>query len=200
MAAPRRLNRWLAPAATAMALVAATGLGQAQTPPGAAPLASLPSLTVAPYMGRWYQVALYPNTFQKQCVSDTTADYQQRPDGRVTVLNRCRDASGRIDEAQGLARPVGGLADGELKPAQLQVSFLPSWLRWAPVGWGDYWVIQLASDYRYAVVSEPSRRYLWVLSRTPALAPDDDRLIRQTLQAQGFDLGRLQAHPQRPAP
>lgn len=187
-------------AAVAFIAAAVPGTSTAQTPPTPAPLTALPSVNVAPYMGRWYQVALYPNSFQKQCVSDTTAEYKQRADGQIDVTNRCRDASGKFDEAQGLARPVGTLADGQLRPAQLQVSFLPSWLRWLPVGWGDYWVIQLPTDYRYAVISEPSRRYLWVLSRTPSLTPDDDRQIRQALQAQGFDLTRLQAHPQRPAP
>jgi apolipoprotein D and lipocalin family protein len=158
-------------------------------------LKSLPQLDAQRYMGLWYQVALFPNRFQAQCVSDTTATYRLLPGNVVEVLNRCRTASGQMDDALGQARPVGGLVDGQLRPAQLQVSFLPAWLRWTGVGWGDYWVVQLASDYRYAVVSEPSRRFLWVLSRSPRLRAEDETAIRAALQAQGFDLGRLQAHP-----
>lgn len=159
-----------------------------------APLQAIPSLDVAPYMGKWYQVALYPNRFQKQCVSDTTATYRQLEGGQVEVINRCRNASGEFEDVTGLARPVGRLREGRLEPAQLQVSFLPAWLRWLPVGWGRYWVIKLADDQRYAVVSEPGRDYLWILARSPRLDTRDEREIQSFLRAQGFDLARIQTH------
>lgn len=185
--------------AFAASALMAPRVGGADTLPGAAPLVSLPAVTVSSYLGTWYQVALFPNSFQRQCVSDTTATYRQRDDGSLDVLNRCRGADGRFDEALGRARPVGQRVQGELRPAQLKVSFLPAWLQWLPVGQGDYWVIQRADDGRYAVVSEPSRRYLWVLSRTPTLSAADESAIRSRLQSQGFDLARWTAHPQRPA-
>ena len=107
-----------------------------------ATLRALPSLDVPGYMGTWYQVAWFPNRFQKQCVSDTVASYRRVPEG-VEVVNRCRNAEGRVDSVTGLARPAGALLAGdELRPAQLEVSFLPRLLRWLPI-WGDYWVIQL---------------------------------------------------------
>lgn len=177
-----------------------TGLALAGSAPGApgaaAPLQPIASLEVSRYMGTWYQVALYPNRFQSQCVADTTASYRALPDGTVQVLNRCRNAQGTMEEAVGLARPVGTLDGGQLAPAQLRVTFVPTWLRWLPMVWGRYWVVQLPSDYRYVVVSEPDREYLWVLSRTPQLAPEDDAAIRERLTAQGFDLTRLQPHAQ----
>lgn len=159
------------------------------------PLQSLPTLEVPPYMGVWYQVALFPNVFQRQCVSDTTATYRQLPDGTVEVKNRCRTADGRMDEALGQARPTGTLTGTTLAPARLEVSFLPGWLRWLPVGWGRYWVIQLAEDGRYAVISEPKREYLWILSRQPRLSPADEASIRSRLAQQGFgDLSKLEMH------
>lgn len=169
----------------------------APTPSGASaePLASLPALQVTPYMGTWYQVAWYPNRFQKQCVSDTRATYRLLEDGRVEVLNRCTLADGRSDEARGIARPTGRLEGELLKPAELEVSFLPAALRWLPFGWGRYWVIDLVPDGRYALVSEPGREYLWVLARQPQLAPEDDSAIRATLTRLGFDLTRLEMHP-----
>ena len=170
--------------------------------PGASvpvPLQSLPSLEVPPYMGVWYQVALFPNVFQRQCVSDTTATYRQLPGGAVEVRNRCRTADGRMDEALGQARPTGTLTGTTLAPARLEVSFLPAWLRWLPVGWGRYWVIQLAEDGRYAVISEPTREYLWILSRQPRLSPADEAAIRSRLAQQGFsDLSKLQMHRHTP--
>lgn len=200
-------RRWLA----AGLLATATLTSGAQTPSAAAttaptagstvpaPLQSLPSLDVPPYMGTWYQVALFPNAFQRQCVSDTTATYRQLPDGTVEVKNRCRTSDGRMDEALGQARPTGTLTGTTLAPAQLEVSFLPAWLRWLPVGWGRYWVIQLAEDGRYAVISEPKREYLWILSRQPRLSPADEAAIRSRLAQQGFgDLSKLQTHRHTP--
>ena len=159
-------------------------------------VAALPALDVPTYMGTWYQVAWFPNRFQKQCVSDTVASYRQLPGGEgVEVINRCRLADGQLDSVTGLARPAASKLQGnQLVPAKLEVSFLPALLRWLPI-WGAYWVIQLADDGRYAVVSEGSRQYLWVLSRTPQLAPADETAIRSRLIQQGFDLARWQAHP-----
>lgn len=187
-------------AALAIALtpiLAPPALGSEPAPPPP-PLQPLPSLDVHAYIGTWYQVAWFPNRFQQQCVSDTQAIYRQRADGRIEVRNRCRLADGRLDEADGLARPAGATLQGNrLSPATLEVSFLPAWLRWVPA-WGRYWVIALADDGRYAVVSEPQRQYLWVLARAPRLSADDEATIRSRLQAQGFDLGRWQAHPHTP--
>jgi len=167
----------------------------AATPAAAqpAPVTALPSLDIPAYMGTWYQVAWFPNRFQKQCVSDTAATYRRVPEG-VEVTNRCRNAAGEVESIVGLARPDGATISGDkLEPAQLEVSFLPGWLRWLPI-WGSYWVIQLADDGRYAVVGEPGREYLWVLSRTPGLAPADESAIRSRLVQQGYDLGRWQNH------
>lgn len=186
---PARLRRWLAIGA----------IGWFNLPAAHAeslPLQPLPSLSVASYMGTWYQVAWFPNRFQKQCIADTVATYRQLADGRVEVLNRCRTADGKTDAVTGMARPDGSsIQDGELRPARLEVSFLPPMLRWLPI-WGSYWVIQLADDGRYAVVSEGSRQYLWVLSRTPRLSATDEAAIRSRLIEQGFDLAAWQAHPQ----
>jgi apolipoprotein D and lipocalin family protein len=166
-----------------------------------APLQPLPSLDVASYMGTWYQVLWFPNRFQKQCVADTSATYRDLGNGAIEVNNRCRTAEGTLDAVIGVARPPDGVSRidaGRLQPARLEVSFLPAWLRWTGVGWGAYWVIDLAPDGRYAIVSEATRNYLWVLQRKPALTSDDEALIRSRLQALGFDLSKLQAHRQTP--
>jgi apolipoprotein D and lipocalin family protein len=163
------------------------------------PLRALPQLAVGPYMGRWYQVAYFPNFFQRQCVSDTTATYREIGDGTVEVLNRCRTASGAFDQVIGMARPVAGVSGvdgGHLQPARLEVSFLPRWLRWTGVGWGAYWVVDRPDHGRYAIVSEGRREYLWVLSRAPDLSAEDKQAVRARLQALGFDLERLKEHPQ----
>lgn len=168
----------------------------AQAPP---PLQPLPSLDVAAYMGNWYQVLWFPNRYQKQCVADTSALYRDLGHGAVEVTNRCRTADGSTDSVAGVARPPAGVSSvvaGKLQPARLEVSFLPAWLRWTGIGWGAYWVIDLADDGRYAIVSEATREYLWVLSRKPALTSTDGLAIRSKLLALGFDLTKLQVHLQ----
>jgi apolipoprotein D and lipocalin family protein len=165
-----------------------------------APLQAVDSVNLTRYLGRWYQIAHYPNKFQAQCVSDTTADYRLLPYGKIEVINQCKTANGSIDKAVGEARlaqprflniPVGKV----VSTAKLQVRFAPALLGWVPGVWAPYWVIQLAPDYRYAVVSEPSREYLWILSRTPTLAPQDRIDIETQLQKQGFDVSGLQEDP-----
>ena len=190
------LPRLLATLAISFGTLQAPATSGATTPE---PIAALASLNIPAYMGTWYQVAWFPNRFQKQCVSDTAATYRQLPgDEGVEVINRCRLEDGSLDSVVGLARPAGSAIRGDqLEPAQLEVSFLPRLLRWIPA-WGAYWVLQRADDGRYAVIGEPSRQYLWVLSRTPRLAPADETAIRSQLAQQGYDLTRWQAHPHTP--
>ena len=158
---------------------------------------ALPTLDVPAYMGRWHQVALYPNRFQAQCLDSTTATYRLLDDGRVEVVNRCRTKEG-WDETAGVARPRDGAVRQEggrvLAPASLEVSFLPAALRWLGVGWGKYDVVHLspgAPQSGWALVSEPSKQYLWVLSRTPQLDEAQWAAVTAELQRLGFDLQRL---------
>jgi apolipoprotein D and lipocalin family protein len=161
------------------------------TSPAPAPLQSIAQVDLARYQGLWYQIALYPNRFQKQCLSGTQADYASEPGGTIRVTNSCITASGERTSTIGQARAVGQLSNGQLQPAQLKVNFAPAWLSWLPFVWGNYWVIQLAPDYRYAVIGEPSREFLWVLARQPLLSEADWSAIRTQLTAQGYDPGSL---------
>lgn len=159
----------------------------------AAPPAPLPQLDLPSYMGLWHQVALYPNRFQAQCLDSTSATYTLLEDGRVRVLNRCRTKDG-WDETEGVARARAGVEQrgaGVLAPASLEVSFLPAALRWLPVGWGNYDVLRLGPQQEWAIVSEPSQKFLWVLARTPQLQPEQWQRVEGELQALGFDLDRL---------
>jgi apolipoprotein D and lipocalin family protein len=151
-------------------------------------LTSIAHLDVPRYLGKWYEIARYPNWFQKKCVADTSADYSLQSDGTIGVVNRCRVADGSWTEAVGQAVQSGGPDS-----PKLQVRFAPSWLSFLPLVWGDYWVIDLDDDYRLAAVSEPSRKYLWILSRTPTLDAASYRDLLTRLAAKGFDLTKLEA-------
>lgn len=152
-----------------------------------AALSTIATLDVSRYMGTWYEIAKYPNRFQRHCAGFTHAEYRLQADGRVQVANRCGTAEGRVDEAIGTARQIGAA-----NSPRLEVRFAPAWLSFIPAVWGDYWVIDLDEDYRLAAVSEPEREYLWILSRTPTVAPQALEALRARLAAQGFDLSRLE--------
>jgi apolipoprotein D and lipocalin family protein len=152
-----------------------------------APLNTVPSVDVPRYMGTWYEIAKYPNWFQKKCVSSTSATYSLQADGQVQVLNRCKTAKGEWSEALGQARQIG-----RANSPRLQVRFAPSWLSFIPLVWGNYWIIDLDPQYQWVVVSEPSREYLWILSRTPELPAATYQSLLDKLAANGFDLQRIQ--------
>ena len=168
--------------------------GALAQPSAAAPaLQTIPTLDAQRYMGRWYEIAKFPNWFQRVCASQTQAQYQLQDDGTVRVLNRCRNADGEWKEALGTARLVGGAGS-----PKLQVRFAPDWLAWLPVVWGNYWVIDLDADYQLVAVSEPSREYLWVLSRSPQVASEVYQALLQRLRAQGLVVERLEPTVQQP--
>jgi apolipoprotein D and lipocalin family protein len=156
----------------------------------AVPLATVPKVDLDRYLGRWHELARTPNWFQRSCASDVTADYARRPDGTVSVVNSCRRADGSVDRSEGTARIVDPATN-----AKLEVAFAPESLRWIPAVWGNYWVIDLAPDYRYAIVGEPSRAYLWVLSRTTALDDATWKSIDARIAAAGYDRTKLTRTP-----
>lgn len=158
--------------------------------PAAQPLQPIASLTVPRYMGVWYEIAKFPNTFQKQCVGDTSATYSLQDDGRVQVVNRCRTADGKTDVADGMARQLGGATSPKLK-----VRFAPAFLSFIPMVWGDYWVIDLDDKYQLSAVSEPKREYLWILSRTPQVDPTEYDALLSRLTVQGLDVSKLVRTP-----
>jgi apolipoprotein D and lipocalin family protein len=133
------------------------------------------------YVGLWYEIARIPNRFQDQCVWGVTAEYTLlRDDGRIDVVNRCHKKDGELDEAKGLAR-----VEDKKTNSLLKVSFF-SILGWRPV-WGDYWIIDLAEDYSYAVVCSPDRNYGWILARKRELPAEVLDGIYARLRQQGFD-------------
>lgn len=158
---------------------------------GEVPVKTIPTLDVQRYLGTWYEIAKYPNWFQKKCVGNTKAVYSARADGTLKVLNSCKTAEGDVSEAEGTARQIGAKDS-----PKLEVRFAPAWLSFIPMVWGDYWVIDLDSQYQVAVVSDPRREYLWVLSRTPQLDKKVYEEVLQRIQNQQFDVRKLELTPQ----
>ncbi len=158
-------------------MMAGAGSATAEPP---APLNVAPSVDLERYVGRWYEIAHLPFRFQRDCDRDTTATYELRPDGKISVLNACRTAQGKLNTAKGTAR----VASANGPNTKLKVTFF-----W-PFS-GNYWIIDLDPEYRWAVVGEPNRKYLWVLSREPKLDEATFNGILERARQQGYDLSRL---------
>jgi apolipoprotein D and lipocalin family protein len=156
-----------------------------------APLESITSLDVPRYMGTWYEVAKYPNWFQKRCIANTSATYAVQPNGMLQVLNRCQKEDGSMTDAHGEAKQVG-----DANSPKLKVRFAPAWLSFLPFVWGNYWVVDLDPQYQLAAVSEPSRKYLWILSRTQIVEPKAYEALLQRLKQKGFNLDAIEISKQ----
>jgi len=132
------------------------------------------------YAGKWFEIASFPMKFQKNCFC-VTADYTPTDKGYVKVYNSCRKGSvnGKVKSINGKAFVVEGTNNAKLK-----VQFF--WPFKA-----DYWIIDLDTDYQWAVVSGPSRKYLWVLSRNPDMQKETWQYITERLVKNGFDTGKL---------
>lgn len=144
------------------------------------PLETVNYVDVQKYTGTWYEIASFPNWFQKDCTG-TTATYSLNEDGSINVLNRCfkKSLSGEEDTAEGTAYVVDPKTNAKLK-----VSFFFPFK-------GDYWIIELADDYSYAVVGHPNRKYLWILSRTPEISDTTYQSLLTSISKKGFDITKL---------
>ena len=130
------------------------------------------------YLGRWYEIARYEQGFQKDC-DGVTADYALRADGKISVLNKCRKPDGSLKSAEGKAKIVDPLTNAKLK-----VSFFGPF-------YGDYWVLDHADDYSWAIVGEGSGRYLWLLSREANPGAVKFAALVERARALGYDTSML---------
>ena len=150
------------------------------------PLTVVKFVDLEKYLGKWYEIASYPAWFQKDCTA-STAEYSLLPNGKIRVVNSCRKKTldGPLKQSQGKAEVVDMETNAKLKV----------WFLWPFKG--NYWIIDLDPEYRWAVVGEPKRKYLWILSRTPEMDRETYEGILSRLTARQYDPDRLQktAHP-----
>ena len=144
----------------------------------------VPYVKLERYTGTWYEIARYPQRFQEGCVA-SKAVYELGQNGKIQVYNECRQGSleGPVKSVRGKAKVVDPATNAKLK-----VTFFWPF-------YGAYWIIDLGQNYEYAVVGHPSRKYLWVLSRTPEMGESVYRGILERLEKQGYDTGRLMRTP-----
>ena len=150
-----------------------------------APLPVVAKVDLRRYAGSWHEVARLPNFFQKSCLR-STAEYTLLPDGTVQVRNTCFKAKGRTSGVTGTAVAVADSGNAKLKVKFGGLAAL------APVpDEGNYWIVALDPQYRWAMVGTPDRRYLWMLARQPTLPFDVYRQLKQRARELGFDTTKL---------
>ena len=194
------IHRWLALAA----IFGLSGPACSAAEPEKQPLQTVNTVDLARYAGTWYEIARYPNRFQRDCAGDVTALYEVRPDGSVrftssyglteaspTCFNAFVDDTmdRRLTSVGTLMPHASAKVVDRTTNAKLKVTFF-----W-PFS-GDYWIINLGPNYEYAVVGEPGRDYLWILSRTPQMDEATYNVLLERIARQGYDPGRLVKTPQ----
>lgn len=148
-------------------------------------LQTVTSVDLQKYSGKWYEISSFPQRFQKDCHC-TTAEYTLSEKGYMIVENRCNK-----DSINGKQSYIKGkvFADKNTGNSKLKVQFF--WPFKA-----KYWIIDLANDYSYAVVSNPNKKYLWILSRTPQMDFEIYQQIIKRLEEKGFDITKIKTTKQ----
>lgn len=149
------------------------------------PVETVDSVDLNQYLGKWYEIAAIPQSFEKKCVGNTTAEYATAEDGLISIVNSCDTASGKRSVANGRAKIVDKDSNAKLK-----VTFV-HFLGWQFLFGGDYWIMDLGENYSYAVIGAPGRKYAWILSRTPGMTEEQISQASQVLVSQGFDTCKL---------
>ena len=137
-------------------------------------LETVDKVDIEKYKGTWYEIARFDHRFEEGC-KNVTATYELRDDGKIKVINRCTDIkSNKQKEATGVAYTVDDTN------SKLKVSFFRPF-------YGDYWIIDLDKEYKYALVGSPDRKYLWILSRSKTIDEKTKAMILAELPALQFD-------------
>ncbi len=149
------------------------------------PLKTADNVELTKFLGTWYEISAIPYFWERGCVG-TNANYSLRKDGRIGVLNKCKHLKldGKELSYEGVA-----WAEDSKAPAKLKVQFF--WPLSAP-----YWIVEVGQNYEYAITASPSRKYLWILSRTPKMSETLYQQILTHAQAHGFNVSRLVKTPQ----
>jgi apolipoprotein D and lipocalin family protein len=128
-------------------------------------------------LGKWYEIARFPHSFEKGCAC-STAEYSMNEDGSVKVLNSCIK-EGNLEIVEGRATVIDQRHQSKLK------------VEFGPIFSGQYWIIALAPDYSYAMVGHPNRKYLWILNRKPVMDSQVYNFLLVQAAARGFDVRKI---------
>jgi len=143
------------------------------------------NLDLAKYGGVWYEIAVFPYFFERNCFC-TFANYTlEAADGYVKVVNTCNrgSASSKAVTATGKAFAVDAL-NGTVTTGRLSVEFFPG-------AKAPYYVVDLDENYQYALVGSPNRQYCWILSRSTTISDDLYGKLVEKAKSLEFDVSKF---------
>ncbi|CAN5411659.1 lipocalin family protein [soil metagenome] len=143
------------------------------------------SVDLQKYSGKWYEVASIPQSFQKQCVSNTTAEYASTENGLISVVNSCDTKTGERSIAEGRAKVEDTVSNSKLKVTFVKI------FNWVFAFGGKYWILDVDANYSYALVGDPTRGYAWILSRTPNISGEQLSQFEKKFSEQGYDTCKI---------
>lgn len=173
----------------AVALTLATGGALAQAPQAQAPQvpgqAEVVKLDYLRYEGRYYEIARLPTFRERNCAADTVMTFLRRVEGNVSIVYQCFEA----DRSWIMDIGLLDTSHGDGYPGELYVR--PDLIGWAPWQWGTYLLIELAGDYSYAIVGNPAKSQLWILSRTRQMPEETYKRLVARAAERGYDTSQL---------
>ena len=149
------------------------------------PLNTVSGVNVDKYVGTWYEISRLPNNFEDANCRNITATYSKNSDGTIGVINKC-ELNGNNDTVTGTAYPQ------DKRNSKLFVVF-PFF---QGIGFpGPYWILKLGpieyEQYSYAIVGEKSRRFYWILSRSPTMNPELLQELKEFGRLRGFPVDTM---------
>jgi lipocalin len=142
-------------------------------------------LDVKRYMGKWYEIARFPHSFEKNLVG-VTATYELMENGKIKVINEGykNTLEGKFSRAEGKAK-----IPNKKEPGKLRVSFFWDF-------YSDYYVLELDKNYQYAMIGSSSDKYFWILSRSPQMDEKTYQMLVDKALRRGYNLKKLIKVPQ----
>lgn len=175
----------------ALLLISGTSSAQKTNPVNQTKAATVASVDLNRYSGKWFEIARYSNKSQKNCIGNTSMTYTLKEEGKLGVLNECLKKDGTVIDAKGEAKIIDKTTN-----AKLQMRFAPGYMAFLSTSWDDYWIIDLDEKYQYAAIGDKKRENLWILSRSPKLSDAAYQNILRRVEALGYKPGKLVKTPQ----
>ena len=137
-------------------------------------------IDVMRYAGRWHEIARFPNKAEATCEAPT-ADYILTGE-KLSLVQTCRDGSPTGPEKvyRASARILDPGSNTKLK------------LTYFAIITREYWVLDRADDYSWALVGEPSGKFLWLMARASNVSADQRKVMTRAAAALGYDIAQLE--------
>lgn len=151
------------------------GAGQAAAPSPKKPV------TVERFLGRWYEVARTANARQKGCFAPI-AHWTRAKDGKISVLNICH--KGSPDGPQQTFKGTATVLDADR--GRVQFAFLGGAIK------QEYWILDRADDYSWAIMGTPGGNFVWAFSRKAALTEAEQKAMVARIKGLGYNVAKLE--------